>query len=248
LDIMNLRRLARDVDARHRDAMRTLPDDLAALHFDCDDAVRSSRRQFLRAGAVITIAGTSVALGPLVGSASAADTTTTTTTTIAVHPTDDDLTLLAFAQSVELVAVAAYQSAIDSKKLTDATVAEVAMIFQGHHREHAAAFAALAGKAAQDRPNQKLLDAFAPKFKAAADQTALLELAYDLENAAASTYLYALGVVQATEPAKLVGSILPIEADHAVVLGQVLKKGVNDYVPEFETASSALKPADYPLA
>src|SRR3982074_1786273 len=103
--------------------MRTLPDDLAALHFDCDGVVRSSRRQFLRAGAVITIAGTSVALGPLVGSASAA--ATTTTTTIAVHPTDDDLTLLAFAQSVELVAVAAYQTAIDSKKLTDATVAEV---------------------------------------------------------------------------------------------------------------------------
>ncbi len=245
MDIITLRRLARDVDERHRDAMRTLPDDLAALHFDCDGVARSSRRQFLRAGAVITIAGTSVALGPLVGSASAAD---TTTTTIAVHPTDDDETLLAFAQSVELVAVAAYQSAIDSKKLTDATVAEVAMIFQGHHREHAAAFAALAGKAAQDKPNQQLLDAFAPKFKAAADQSALLELAFDLENAAASTYLYALGVVQATEPAQLVGSILPIEADHAVVLGQVLKKDVADYVPEFETASNALKPADYPLA
>ena len=247
MDIITLRRLAREVDERHRDAMRTLPDDLAALHFDCDGVVRSSRRQFLRAGAVITIAGTSVALGPLVGSASAAD-TTTTTTTIAVHPTDDDLTLLAFAQSVELVAVAAYQTAIDSKKLTDATVAEVAMIFRGHHQEHAAAFAGLAGKAAQDKPNQKLLDTFAPKFKAAADQTALLELAFDLENAAAATYLYALGVVNATEPAQLVGSILPIEADHAVVLGQVLKKDVADYVPELETTSSALKPADYPLA
>jgi rubrerythrin len=246
VDLITLRRLARDVDERHRDAMRTLPDDLAALHFDCDGVVRSSRRQFLRAGAVITIAGTSVALGPLVGSASAAD--TTTTTTIAVHPTDDDLTLLAFAQSVELVAVAAYQTAIDSKRLTDATVAEVAMIFQRHHREHAAAFAGLAGKAAQDKPNQKLLDAFAPKFKAAADQTALLQLAFDLENAAASTYLYALGVINATEPAQLVGSILPIEADHAVVLGQVLKKDVADYVPELETPTSALKPTDYPLA
>ncbi len=245
MDIITLRRLARDVDERHRDAMRTLPDDLAALHFDCDGVVRSSRRHFLRAGAVITIAGTSVALGPLVGSASAAD---TTTTTIAVHPTNDDLALLAFAQSVELVAVAAYQSAIDTKNLTDATVAEVAMIFQGHHREHAAALAALAGKAAQDKPNQQLLNAFAPKFKGAADQSALLELAFDLENAAASTYLYALGVVQATEPAQLVGSILPIEADHAVVLGQVLKKDVANYVPEFETASNALKPADYPLA
>jgi rubrerythrin len=246
VDIISLRRLARDVDERHRDAMRTLRDDLAALHFDCDGAVRSSRRQFLRAGAVVTIAGSTVALGPLVGSASAAD--TTTTTTIAVHPTNDDLTLLAFAQSLELVAVAAYQTAIDSKKLTDATVAEVAMIFQRHHQEHAAAFAALAGKAVQDKPNQKLLDAFGPKFKAAADQTALLELAFDLENAAASTYLYALGVVGATEPAQLVGSILPIEADHAVVLGQVLRKNVADYVPEFETTTSALKPADYPLA
>ena len=114
--------------------------------------------------------------------------------------------------------------------------------------EHAAAFAALAGKSAQDKPNPTLLDAFAPKFKAAADQTALLELAFDLENAAAATYLYALGVIEATEPAQLVGSILPIEADHAVVLGQVLKKDVADYVPELETASSALKPADYPLA
>ncbi|HYF44869.1 MAG TPA: ferritin-like domain-containing protein, partial [Acidimicrobiales bacterium] len=111
----------------------------------------------------------------------------------------------------------------------------------------AAAFAGVAGDAATGDPNQALLDEFAPMIEEAEDQAALLEIAKNLEEAAASTYFFALGVLQDTENALAVASILPIESQHAVVLGQALDQETEEFVPSFETQESALTPSEYPL-
>ena len=42
-------------------------------------------------------------------------------------------------------------------------------------------------------------------------------------------------------------SILPVESQHAVVLGSVLGKPATDYVPSFETTDAAVDPTKYPI-
>ena len=72
---------------------------------------------------------------------------------------------------------------------------QAATTFAGHHTEHGAAFGAAAGSSPPTKPNPKLLDIVSPQLQAAADENAVLEIAYGLENAAAATYLFALGAL-----------------------------------------------------
>ena len=112
----------------------------------------------------------------------------------------------------------------------------------------AAAFGAAAGSSASNAPNAKLLAALSPQLTAAADENAVVDIAYMLENAAASTYLFALGALTSREALQLTASILPVESQHAVVLGSVLGKPATDYVPGFETTDAAVDPTKYPIS
>ncbi len=235
-----LRDLASSVDDMHRDGMRTLRDELEEVHRgDTARVLTRSRRQFL------TRAGTG-------GVALAAATTVTPFAsflpTAWARPAQalDDGAIAVFAESVELAAVAAYGAAAGTG-LIAAEVLPVAQMFAGHHQEHAGAFAGLAGDAATGAPNQALLDEFGPLIGAAPDQAALLEIAFTLEQAAAATYLFALGALQSPEAAAATATILPVESQHAVVLGQALGKPTSDFIPSFETQSGALDPAMYPV-
>jgi hypothetical protein len=158
-----------------------------------------------------------------------------------------DAGIAAFAESVELAAVEAYKAAAASGKVTTKAVLDAATTFAGHHAEHAAAFGGAAGSAATKKPNAKLLTAVGGQLQSAPDEKAVIKLAYDLENAAAATYLFALGALTSVEALQLTASILPVEAQHAVVLGNVLGLPATDYVPPFETTAAAVKPADYPI-
>jgi rubrerythrin len=190
--------------------------------------------------------GTTVAGVSPTGSPTSAPQATTTTTLPPSRPQPTDIVFLSFAQSVELAAVQAYGLALNSTLLSDA-VATVASAFQSHHRDHAQAFAGSAGKAATGLANQSLLTAFGPQFQAASSEAQVLQAAFAVEMAAASTYTAALAQIIGTDPAYLVGSILPIEARHAVVLGQALNLDVSTYSPVFETAANALTPDQYPI-
>ena len=160
----------------------------------------------------------------------------------------DDGAIAAFAESVELAAVAAYTAAAKSGLVTTKAVLDAATAFAGHHQEHAAAFGAAAGAAATKKANAKLLDAVGAQLAAAKDEKGILEIAFGLENAAAATYLFALGALTSKGALQLTASILPVEAQHAVVLGTVLGKSATDIFPNFETQSAALDPAKFPAA
>jgi hypothetical protein len=129
-------------------------------------------------------------------------------------------------------------------------VLSAATTFAGHHTEHAAAFGAAAGSAATGKANQPLLDALTPQLTAAADENAVLEIAYGLENAAAATYLYALGALTSKVALQLTASILPVEGQHAVVLGTVLGKAATDktFLPSFQTQDGAATPDKFPIS
>ena len=70
---------------------------------------------------------------------------------------------------------------------------------------------------------------------------------FDLETAAASAYVAVLGQLVGTNGAQVVASIQPIEARHAVVLGQALDLGLDELSPAFEDPSKAPSPSQYPI-
>lgn len=233
-----LRQLAADVDDQHHEAMATIHEDLAEVHLgETGRGLAATRRRFLRnaglGGAVLTMGSTLVPVSRLMPAAWASDQLT-------------DADLAAFAQSVELAAVAAYGAAIDTG-LLESGVVDVAEQFSGHHDDHAGEFASFAGDAATDEANQAVLDVFAPQIAEATDQDALLQIAQDLENGAAATYFYSLGILQDRDAAQAVATILPIESQHAVVLGQALGQDLTEYVPTFQGQDGALSPTEYPV-
>jgi len=211
-----LGQLVAEVDDQHHSGMATLEDDLAELvHGEGRHSMGASRRRFLKGvglgGLVLTIGQAVVPvsslLSPAFGQAAAA-------------PKLTDEQIAAFAESLELAAVAAYQQA--AAKITTPAVASAANTFAGHHGQHATAFASLAKGTATGKPNPNLLQTIAGELHDAPDEKVTLKIAYDMENAAASTYLYALGILTGTGALQLTASILPVESQHAVVLGQVL--------------------------
>jgi hypothetical protein len=235
-----LDRLVRAVDETHREGMETMATDVAELHHGEGRRIRGSARPSRLAGAglggaVIALGSMLVPVGRLVGVAGA-------------QAGDDGIA--AFAESVELAAVAAYTAAAKSGKVTTPAVLQAATTFAGHHQEHGAAFGAAAGSASTKKANQKLVDMVAPQIQAAADEKAVLEIAYGLENAAAATYLFALGALTSKAALQLTASILPVEAQHAVVLGTVLGKAPTDktFLPSFQTQDGAVTPDQFPIA
>jgi len=168
----------------------------------------SARRLFLgRTGGVLS--GATVAL--LAGNhrlAAAAD-----------APTAADAQILNTALGAELEAIAAYQLGAESKLLQKPAL-DLALAFQGHHKEHADLLAKtveklggkpVAAKAKYDFPVAQL--------KSQAD---VLRFAAKLEQGAVSAYLGAVPLFGNRDLAKAAASILGDEAMHWATLRQAL--------------------------
>lgn len=156
----------------------------------------------------------------------------------------DDQSIAGYAQSVELAAVAAYTAA--APLLTSATL-PVAELFMSHHQQHADAFGAVAGMHAVTEPNAALIAAVSPALAALTDEMGALEFAFVLEGQAAYTYAAALTLLQDPAYAAATATILPIEAQHQVVLGLALGKDVTDVFPTGAFEAAALGDGSDPL-
>ncbi|MBA2497170.1 MAG: ferritin-like domain-containing protein [Acidimicrobiia bacterium] len=238
-----LRHLMERVDDQHRDVMRTFRAEAEEIHFgDTAKVLGSNRRRFLTraaaSGAALTI-GTSTLAFTRILPAGAQEL--------------DDTAIAAFAASVELAAVEAYSAAAGSELITTAEILDAATLFSSHHQEHADGFNALAGGAEVEDPNPGLLEEVAGQLEQATDERGVLEIAFDLEQAAASTYLFALGALTTSAAYNAAASILPIEAQHAVVLATLLGKPAAEYLPSFESldetegTAAALDPDTFPV-
>ena len=242
-DADRMRGSLEELDDAHHESMRTLSDDIHELHAETRKAVGgSSRRQFLiRAG----IAGTAITIGSQVLPMSSL-------WSPAYGQALTDADIAAYAASVEYAAVAAYGVAISSGKVKNADVGAAAKLFQTQHKAHGDAFAgASGGKIAKDTANETLVATVGGQLAQATDEKGVLKIAYDLENAAAATYQFALGALKDPGALALTASILPIEAGHAAVLGLVLgldPKTTADFLPQTQTETGALVPPDkYPV-
>jgi hypothetical protein len=235
-----LRHLANDVDDMHHEAMRNFKEEAADLH------LTAARRSFMKTtglaaagGALLSMGGGLATVTRLGGLAGAQDGGLT------------DTVIAGYAQSVELAAVAAYQAV--AGKLP-AEVAAVGTLFAGHHQDHADAFGAVAGDDARPEANPKLVDFVTPTLEAVggaepSDEltTNILTFAKTLENQAAYTYAFALTALADPAYAAATSTILPIEAQHAVVLSLALAEGPEDWFPTEAFESSAVGDGTDPL-
>jgi hypothetical protein len=202
-----------DPGARHSDAAKRqvlgLPD----------------RRAFLRVG------GITVAVSAVVAACGSSDTETlpvtgTLPTSIEGGPIEPgqevDVTLLRTAQSIEVLAVDTYQTALDSGLVTTTALADTIRLFQEQHGEHAGLLAATtrdAGGTPYDEPNSYLQDqVVGPVTEVLASEEDVVALAVELENTAAQTYVFAAEVLSAPALRQGIMSIGGVEARHLAVL------------------------------
>lgn len=255
----DLRAMVREVDDEHHESLDTVRDGAASQAADALATNGITRRDFARRLGLVSVTIGAAAV-PLAAFAPAA----------AQEADEAALTvdqLLLFARAVELAAVEAYAALASSGKVTTSAVLAAAATFAGHHRDHAAAF----GRGSSGRPSATLLQQVNDQIAAAADETGVLGIAYTVENAAASTYQFALaeiarfdsstrgagvtttstpaGVPSARDAQELFASVLPIEAGHAVVLGTLLGRHLDQdtvkaMIPPFETQTAALDPRE----
>jgi hypothetical protein len=224
----DLYRLAGDVDELHHEQMKTFKEEAADLHVD---AARTARHRTSLA-VPAAIGGAALVALPFMSSRVAAQGL-------------DDQTIAGYAQSIELAAVEAYKAA--APVLSAATL-PVAQLFMSHHQQHADAFGAVAGAKKATGPNQKLVTALGPTLAGIKDEMAALNFAFVLEGQAAYTYAAALTLLQDPAYAAATSTILPIEAQHQVVLGLAVGKSVDDVFPTGGFESTKLGDGTDPIA
>jgi hypothetical protein len=157
-----------------------------------------------------------------------------------------DAGINAFVQSIELALVESYAELESSGKVATPAALDATRAFAAHHQEHATALGDAAGSNAANTPNRRLATMFRTQLRRASDERAALQIALELENEAASTYLFALGALEATPALRLAASILPVESHHAVALASLLDQPPRETFPTFETQDQALKPDEFP--
>jgi len=132
---------------------------------------------------------------------------------------ESDVRILNTALAAELEAVAAYQVGAESG-LLQKPVLDLAVTFQGHHKEHAEVLAKTIQKLGGKPVAAKAKYSFpTDKLKSQAD---VLRFAAGLEKGAVSAYLGAVPVFDNRDLSKAAASILGDEAMHWAVLRQAV--------------------------
>lgn len=168
----------------------------------------ASRRRFLSSSGLV-LSGTAVAL--LAGKDTLAATSGAATS--------GDVKILNSALGAELEAIAAYQLGAESN-LLQKPVLELALTFQGHHKEHADLLAKTIKKLGGKPVLSK--EKYAFPVDQLKSQTDVLKFAAKLEQGAVSAYLGAVPLFGNRDLAKAAASILGDEAMHWAVLRQAL--------------------------
>lgn len=131
------------------------------------------------------------------------------------HAVESDLRILNTALGAELEAIAAYQVGAESG-LMEKPVLDLAVTFQGHHKQHAELLAATIGKLGGRAVDAR--DKYGFPVETLKNRTDVLRFAAALEKGAVSAYLGAIPLFGNRDLAKAAGSILGDEAMHWAIL------------------------------
>ncbi len=130
-----------------------------------------------------------------------------------------DVRILNTALGAELEAIAAYQLGAESG-LLQKPVLDLALTFQGHHKEHADVLSKTIAKLGGKPVSAK--DKYSFPTDTLKTQADVLRFAATLEKGAVSAYLGAVPVFQNSDLAKAAASILGDEAMHWAILRNAL--------------------------
>jgi hypothetical protein len=232
-----VRRQANESEVEHASAMRSMRELVNKLFGGDGDESAFAKADFATGGLnrrrFMQIGGLSVATAAVFAAcgngstttAATGETTTTVDTTSGVGSMATDIKILRTASSIEQLAVDVYQKAIDSGLLTTAAVVEAAKLFQGQHQEHGALFQGATrklGGTAFDKANPVVLKTLQPQIDALKDEKGVVALALSLEQAAAATYVSAVGTFHELSLNQAAMSVGAVEARHVSVLAAVL--------------------------
>ena len=252
-----LTQMTRDLDDAHHDTLPSMRDSLAEWS-ESDDDIRSgitrlvstpsSRRAFVLGGSAVLGGVALVGSGVGSGLAAAATRTSAAVPAASGQKLTGDLAVVALAASLENLAVGTYQAAIDAVtagKLTGVPDAVVtfAMTAQSQHKDHAAAWNGVltgAGRKAVTGVDLTVKKGVDKAFAKVTDVPGLAQLALDLENVAAATYVAAIDVVKNPAGIKTAASIQPVELQHAAILNYLLGQYP---VPDAFAKSTGARPA-----
>lgn len=135
------------------------------------------------------------------------------------RPDEDDIALLAVAQSFELANVALYDLALSGGALDDAT-RPVYAAFREAHEAYAQSLSATLGGDAPGEVLAEVVDTYRAAFSGG-DAMALHTAALELEQTGEATHAELVGLLSGTEGAQLCAAICVVEARHAVVLADL---------------------------
>lgn len=246
-DVERFNEAVEENDEQHHESLGTLGDDLRELHAETRRAVGgASRRDFLIRSAIatttLTIGSQLLPMRSLFSGLASAQVVT-------------DADIAAFAASLEYTAVATYTAAAANGKVTDMAVLDAGSSFSAQHQAHGDAFAAMTnGAITPGTTNKNLLTALSTQLSQAVDEMGVVRVLFQVENAAAATYQFTLGALETLRFKQLTASILPIEAGHAAVLGQILFAGdpkkdlEKQWLPPFQTEAGFVDPTKNPVA
>jgi Ferritin-like domain len=141
-----------------------------------------------------------------------------------------DVRVAALAASLENLAVGTYAAALSAAgagKLgtVPKAIGTFATTAMAQHKDHAAAWNALVTSAGYDAitaPNATIGKTINAAFAKVTTVPGVAKLALTLEDAAAATYLEAIGVVTETRAIETAATIQPVEMQHAAILNFVL--------------------------
>ncbi|MCU1490972.1 MAG: hypothetical protein JWM85_2377 [Acidimicrobiaceae bacterium] len=218
-----LARLTADLDEAHREAYPKMRE--SALDLGSQLNQTFGRRGFL-ASAGALIAGGAV----LAGAGPAAAAGRRMLSPAAASPVPTDVLVAGLAASLENLAVATYGSALSAAKAgklgkVPAAIATFAVTAQAQHADHAAAWNSAISAAGYKKitvANPTIAKSVSAAFAKVTNVTGVAELALSLEEAAAATYLEAIGAVTSSQAVEVAATIQPVEMQHAAILNFVL--------------------------
>lgn len=177
----------------------------------------NDRRQFLRTAGTATLSATAVAM--LMGCESMARGT--------MAKPAEDVKILNTALGLEYQAITAYQIGAEAGLLPAPALA-AAVLFQSHHKEHAAALDATVRKLGGTPVGMPMKADVATAINAAAIKSAsdILMVAARLEKGASDTYLSVIPAFSDAQLAKIAGRIAADETMHWTALQAVMQQAL----------------------
>jgi hypothetical protein len=141
-----------------------------------------------------------------------------------MRPTEEDISLLGFAQSFELTASDLYQVALDGGLADDDDLAPVFATLRDNHEEYANRLSGILGVDAPQTRDDALFDDLSDAFDGG-DVAAVASAGLDLETTAVATHTDLIGRLVGTDGISAIASFIIVEARHATVLADIAGGG-----------------------